>query len=183
MALDLVRKNADLFGLSASDLASLSVRARQRPAWTLLQWQAEISGELPRAGYEEFASVAKNVRLFVAIQRDGVVRAVSNPSELLPAFQLCTDPLLTADDPKIRAGVLGKELTYSDVGGQPRSAGKVAPGDIRSTTLTIWVDRKEASATLYLAYELRIEKNGLPWLFFVDADTGKLIAQVQGFDT
>jgi hypothetical protein len=183
MALDFVRKNADLFGLSAPELAALSVRPNPGPPGTLLQWDVELSGKVPRAGYERFASVGKNVRLFVSIQRDGVLRVVSNPSEYLPPFELCTSPLLGPEDSKVRAAVLGKELGYADVGGGPQSAGKVDEADIRSASLTILVDRKEGFITLYLAYELRVQKAGLSWSFFVDADTGKLIAEKQGFAT
>jgi hypothetical protein len=64
----------------------------------------------------------------------------------------------------------------------PQSVGKVEPGDIRSTTLTIWPRRQEESesTTLHLVYELRVEK-GHGWSFLVDADTGNLMAEFPMF--
>ncbi|WP_437909929.1 hypothetical protein WME95_19860 [Sorangium sp. So ce327] len=182
LAIALVKRNADLFGLSSAEVDALTVTVTGEPEAR----RVELSGTIPRAGYEAFDSVAKSVFTIVAFSNDGRARFVGGRPQEVPPFELCTTPLLAPTDPRIHAQVIGRTLSFYDFGGLSHSAGEVEVGDIRSTSLTIFVHYPQGAGDpmrLVLAYAVHVEKGRLPWTFIVDADTGRLLETQQDFDT
>jgi hypothetical protein len=178
-ALAFVKKNADLLDLSPAELHALAIQ------FDPYLRRVDLSARgIPRAGYEAFPSVAKRFLIHVGIQADGHVGSLWSRWQDVPPFKLCTEPLLTPTNPRLHAEVLGHALSYYDFGGNLRSAGTVEAGDIRSTSLDIFSRRSSNNMVrLTLVYAVHVERQGLPWIFFVDADTGHLLEVVQDFET
>lgn len=183
-AIAFVVKNYDLFGLVPSDLHGATVRVSpQRDDGTMVSREVELRGTAAQPGYEAFDSLARRWRWTIHLGRDGQIRAATAPDDLLPSFHLCTDAKLSPGDPKLVAGVIGYQLSYSSIGGQRIDAGAVTAADIGDKTLTIVRQGTRESVTLRLAYAILVHRGGLGWMFVVDADTGQILAVDQRFRT
>jgi hypothetical protein len=184
MALEALRADVDFLGLSETDLAALEiVGATYNPYAGPLQWMIEFFGRAPIPGYEDLDN-ERRLRVVVDIAKDGMLMGLFNNSDILPAFDICTTPMLAADDPRLRDQVLGTKLYYSDFTGNAQYAGTVEDENIVATERMIYVDRsQESRLVIRLAYRIRVAFDLLIWSFFVDADTGALILIKQEFFT
>jgi hypothetical protein len=183
-ALTLVRKNADLLGFTAQEwkAAKVEIKEVSMPG-THMAWFT-LSGAIPRGGYEEFPSVAKRVHIHVSVYKGGAM-SLTSTGTVLPPFKLCKTARLAAGDPAVTREVLGRELRYSGLGGEPHSVGTVETRDIGAIEKTIHAGSsdKASAVTLTLAYAIVVNKAPGPWTAFVDANTGRLIEMRQDFRT
>jgi hypothetical protein len=184
MAREALRADADLLGLGGTDIAALElVGASYNTGAGPLQWMIEFLGQAPIPGYEDFDN-RRRLRVVVDFAKDGMLMGLVNNSEILPAFDICTTPMLPADDPRLRGHVLGTKLYYADFTGATRYAGTVEDDNIVATERVIHVDRsQESRLVIRLAYRIRVAFDLLTWSFFVDADTGALLLIKQEFFT
>ncbi|MFO0589326.1 MAG: hypothetical protein U0441_17445 [Polyangiaceae bacterium] len=184
-ALELLRKNADLLGFTEAELSAAKVTTKEERPGTLLAWRVSLSGSFPRKGYEAFPTVAKQMRIHVAIQKGGAM-SLSNVGSDLPSFKLCTAAPLSPQSPAIVDAIVGQELSYSGFAGGVQSAGRVERQDIGPIEKTILVEHSNTAprdVTLNLAYAVTVRKNSLSWTAFVDAKSGWLLSLRPNFVT
>ncbi len=185
-ALELVRKNSDLLGFTAAQLRGAKVATTAAPPDALLgwKWKVSLSGSVPRTGYEAFPSVATQIRIEVSIGEDGAM-SLSNASEVLPPFKLCTAAPLSPKSPSIVRAILGYELGYFNIAGGHVSAGTVEAQDLGVPEKTIFLEYANGphGVTLNLAYAVTVHKGFLTWTAYVDASSGRLLVMQANFVT
>jgi hypothetical protein len=183
-----IRDNADLLGLSQDEISALVVvGAMYNTGAGPLQWMVELLGQAAIPGYQELDS-QRRLRVVVDIAKDGLVMGVTNRSEIFPEIDICTTPMLAADDPRLFSEVLGTELYYSDIVGNPQVAGTVAQENIVVAAPVLYIKKAIRMNTpdrllIRLAYRVDVAFDLLTWSFFVDPDNGALIEIRQNFVT
>lgn len=183
MTTEFAAKNADFLGIAPGDIDDLSASARYNPYKGPLQWSVSLNGVIPVRGYEALLPEGRRSRINISIAKDGDLYQLLNRSELIPEFDICTEPRLAADDPRLAQQVLGRVLEYADFAGALHQVGPVLEEHIVATTLTIHIrhDADERVVLVGLAYRLDVQIMGLPWAMIVDPDTGSLIEIQQRF--
>ncbi|XXX78784.1 serine/threonine-protein kinase [Sorangium sp. So ce134] len=169
VALEFVRKNMDLLGLTATSMKTLSV-----DTWAshgrLIEpdWEVVLRGTYPRRGYESIEAVADRIHIRITVSSDGIVRMVRNYSRIFPKFDLCLEP-------KISPNEAIKKI--NEAHDPPTDSRRGSLANIKSTRLTINVKRDANGMTLTLAYEFDTHEMGR---LFVDAHTGELLEERGG---
>jgi hypothetical protein len=176
-ALELVRKNADLMGFTLEELKSAKVATKGGLPGTMQAWAVNLSGLVPRIGYEAFPTVAKRIRIEVTFGNGGTM-TLSGSGGILPPFTLCTTAPLAPGSPAVVEAIIGREIGYSDFGGRRIPAGTITAQDIGAVEKTIFVEYSDAAhaVMLTLAYKVTLHKVDLTWTAFVDASSGWLLA-------
>jgi hypothetical protein len=177
---DFVRRNADLLGLSADDLASLTweIGGDGQGKGTLLGWGGAAAPSVPLK--EALPGRSRSVSLDYDFLRDGELNSIR--VRISPAAAICTAPALTAEAARKVPGIVGTKLGATDFTGSPFSAGKVRPEDIGKAELTIDAQRTEQALEYRLVYRVTVHR-GLPWAFVIDAMSGKVMRVDQLFET
>ena len=192
-----VKKNADLLGLSPEVLAKLSVSVEAMnkkdaiTAWKNTDFIVSYKGTITQPGFEKFPEVATKVDLEIGVEQDGQVRFIGKQGEdATPLLSLGTKPNLKATDPRIRGSVLGQQLvSYAQDLKTPNHTyqtfyvgtklGKITDKDIASVRPAIVMkvrgDAASRSETFILAYDFTVKKDGHTFHFKVDAGTGELL--------
>ena len=186
-----LRKNADLLGFSANDVAALDLVAGPAKTKAYGAWVVHATGSTPMRGYEGFAAVTSTIDVLVYIGDDGATRHFVNLSRVHGRLSIDTSPLLGPDDKRLRANVVGHVLfVLVDDPSRPSARlrelrrvplGTVAEGDVRAVRLTIHVSPGPRSAyvSYRLAYAVDVVKDRHPFRFIVDADSGALLEDVE----
>jgi hypothetical protein len=186
-AIDFAVANYELFGLSRADFARVAIDpGREQDNGTSIARTVDLQGDNPLPGYPQFSTLAQRWRWRVSFNRQGAIQLASaTTGDLLPRFELCTDPRIAAGDTRLTRGVIGYRLSYADIAGRPIDAGQVEARDIGTTALIVhraWDDERN-TVVLRLAYSIAVTRSGLPWAFIVDADTAELLDVEQQFAT
>jgi hypothetical protein len=180
-AREFARRNADLLGIAAEAVASLSVRVQDRSRLMSLV----SDGPLPYPGYEHLVAFGYRVDLRLVVDGE-TVTFVNNRTHRLPEFgRLNTTPSIEPDSPVILSQMIGLSLV-ADAGDDQMVIGPVEQGDLGPPLLTIAAHELEGRAQwIGLAWRYEVGRGGLPWAFIFDAHTGDLIdiEQEFGFNT
>ena len=187
LALAFFATNYDLFGLSRTNLDDVTISASPSypdPAGGGVGYSVDIRPNLTRTPSVTSGTDAWNA-LFI-FGSDGPLRmATINASGLLPDVALCDRPALGPDDPRVRAAVIGYHLSYYALGGELIDAGNVTASDMSAPALITYRAWSTALDRVVLqpAFEVLVSRNGLPWTFIIDAETGERITVIQRFLT
>lgn len=175
--------NLETLQLDSAEVNHASVRAEPYPFESgNFPWTVTFSSRTSQAGFEDFESVARVVNVSVSLRKDGSVGDVWSNSTRLPALVLRTTPILSSASPELLQHVVGEELVWKDpsfVPGPNVAVGAIAAADIREKTFTIHKGYEPNGVVLTLAYELRVERGGHAWQFFVRSRNGEILEQNQ----
>ena len=185
-----VTENAAFLGLTVPDARRLEAKVHPYPpmrgSTDRVVWSVSFTGTTIQPGYEAFPSVAQEHGLTVLVSDDGEVASCGGGLGGAPELHLRTTPGLDAEAPALLASVLGQPLfAYDAAGGVPgtyvvtfrkRSIGAVLREDIQAVRLTIEREYEPRGAvTYFLAYEVRVSKDGKDQVFLLDPDTGAIL--------
>lgn len=169
--------NYDLFGLSHDDIDTARVRVlpESKDPEVQIARDIELVGRAPALSTDPPAW-----RAHLTLRRNGQLGGM-----LLRSEELVPDVALCEPRAALLTQVIGYHLQYGGVGGETVDAGIVRAGDIGRVTL---VTRRQTTARadtvqVQLAYQVSVSRGSLGWAFFVDVDTGALIAVEQQFQT
>jgi hypothetical protein len=180
-ARDAARANADLLGLVEADFDRLDwLVLTEHPVTTLVGWTVSASTR-DRVPPPPFPSIARRVRLYFTLHRDGVV--ISIGARVEPEVSVCTTAGLTPDQARHAPGIVGHALFFSDIAGRRVDVGAVTPSDVGPAELTVERTDQASSREYRLMYRVLVRRSEEPWYFYVDAWTGTLLAVAQGFQT
>jgi hypothetical protein len=186
-AIAFVTKNADFFGMSPRDVAALDVEAGAAKTAMYGAWVVHLRGRIPMPGYEGFEAVGSTIDVLVYAAEGGAPRHFVNLSRVHPRLVLDTTALLGPDDKRVLRNVVGREVfVVFDDPSRPgarlrelrrRSLGRVEDGDVRSVRLTVHVSPgpRGSYVSYWLSYSVVVLREGQPFRFVVDADTGDVL--------
>ena len=190
IALELVKKNADLLGMTAGEVDQLTLTAS--PDEGSVAFVVSVKGSLPLRGYERFPELSRVIDLSVQVRPDGSVRLLAQlVSRVYPQLTLDTTPGLPANDARVLGRVLGTELAYYEGTGELESdvffvpcekhvehrLGAVEAGDVRRIDPTVHVKETWTEQTFTLAYKVSVSRQGRAFELVVDAATGEVLEQ------
>jgi hypothetical protein len=167
--LDFVVGTHDLFGIPAEDLAHAVFGMSGPQTGGLVARSAELNFQGVQRGYERFGVVNRSFSWSIGLGKNGKIRFANVRSDLLPPFELCTDPKLSPSDPRLVHALVGRDL--------PGGGGRVEASQIGEKEVTVVRDTgsDRGSIILRLAYAITVDTGKRQWLFEVDADTGDVL--------
>ena len=180
-------KNAELLGFSANDVPALDLVAGPAKTTVYGTWVVHARGLSPMRGYEGFEAVTSRIDVLAYLGDDGGVRTFVNLSHVHPRLSIDTKPLLGPDDKRLLQNVVGRPLfVVVDDPDRPNARvrelrriplGVVEEAEVRTPRLTVDVSPgpRFAYVSYALAYAIDVVKDGHPFRFVVDADTGQLL--------
>lgn len=170
-------RNADLLGVAPGDIAEMTLHPWSRSG-AIQHLTFRSSAPLP--GYESF-ELRRDLRLGVGVDSSGEIRSTNNGSMLLPAFNLCKEPLLRSDDPRVRGAVVGKSTFFHTIASKRVDVGPATEADLGEPKLTVLIRPSEHETVVFLAYAMAFFGRGFTAL--VDANTGEFLTIHQNFVT
>jgi hypothetical protein len=183
-----VTANADALGLAPSDVVTLDAMSVDAPPdGSHHAVVVRLQGRIAMRGYEAFDALASKIDLVVFVDDDRQIRFFANLSRIHPHLSIDTRPGLDAEDPRLLAHVVGRELFVTEDDPRRRgvpvrelrhaSIGRVASTDVTARTLTVHasVGPMGAYVAYHLAYAIDVGRGGYWFRFVVSADTGDLL--------
>lgn len=168
------RTNADVLGLVERDFDELdwTVTTATWAAGSLVAWQVDASTR-ERVPPPPFPPIARRVELHFPFHRDGEIVGIS--ARIGPGVAMCTNAGLTADRARRAPGIVGRPLTLLGARGGPRDVGTVEAADVGRAELQVLQSPGTTFREYRLVYVVRVERQGEPWSFVVDAWTGDVL--------
>jgi hypothetical protein len=190
-AIAFVTANAELLGLSATDIPILDVTSDAIPyedaPTPAGRYVVRMTAEVPMRGYEGFEELTSKIDIVVYVDADRQIRLFTNFSRIHPRLAIDTKPLLEPEDPIVVKNVVGREMyiAYDDTDNpharvrelRRESLGHLTDANIVKRALVVWASPGPLGAyTSYvLAYVVVATLAGHAFRFIVDADTGALL--------
>lgn len=165
---DFISKNAQLLGVNAPDLSLENVMDSGKLGKRFTFVQTSYSYPIvPPAG-----------RLDMMVSPTGGLIQMSDTA--IPVVDLPAQASISAADAESR--VVGMTFTYGDIAGRPQSVTISDPKAVSAKRLVVYADEGETALRIWLAWEVEAGTS-MTWTVFVDAVSGKIVAQRQNFQT